>query len=82
MVVNQEMAEIYPPTPEDLSEFLPETDCGKCGYEGCLAFAEAGTCSPRPKQVFRPPWELLDLFSETPAHNRPALPPLNRPWAT
>jgi len=41
MVVNQEMAEIYPPAPEDLSDFLPETDCGKCGYEGCLAFAEA-----------------------------------------
>lgn len=52
MVVEQEMAEIYPPTSEDLSEYLPETDCGKCGFESCLDFAEAvltarkdvGTC--------------------------------------
>ncbi len=41
MVVEQEMAEIYPPAPEDLSEYFPETDCGKCGFESCLAFAEA-----------------------------------------
>ncbi|MFZ0135112.1 MAG: (Fe-S)-binding protein [Desulfobacterales bacterium] len=41
MVVEQEMADIYPPAPEDLSEYLPETDCGKCGYESCLAFAAA-----------------------------------------
>jgi acetyl-CoA decarbonylase/synthase complex subunit gamma len=41
MVVEQEMADIYPPAPEDLSEYLPETDCGKCGYESCLAFASA-----------------------------------------
>ncbi|MDZ7580790.1 MAG: (Fe-S)-binding protein [Deltaproteobacteria bacterium] len=41
MVIEQEMAEIYPPAPEDLSEYLPDTDCGKCGFESCLAFAEA-----------------------------------------
>jgi acetyl-CoA decarbonylase/synthase complex subunit gamma len=41
MVVEQEMAEIYPPDPEDLSEFLPETDCEKCGYPSCTAFAAA-----------------------------------------
>ena len=29
MVVQQEMAEIYPPDPEDLCEYLPETDCAK-----------------------------------------------------
>lgn len=41
MAVEQEMADIYPPTPEDLSEYLPETDCGKCGFDSCLAFAAA-----------------------------------------
>jgi acetyl-CoA decarbonylase/synthase complex subunit gamma len=60
MVVEQEMAEIYPPTADDLSEFLPETDCGGCGYESCIAFAEAvlanqqsaGQCSEiDPEQV-------------------------------
>jgi len=28
MVVEQEMAEVYPPTEEDLAEFLPDLDCG------------------------------------------------------
>ena len=41
MVVEQEMAEIYPPDPEDLCEFLPETDCTKCGYSSCMEFAAA-----------------------------------------
>jgi ArsR family metal-binding transcriptional regulator len=41
MVVEQEMAEIYPPDPEDLCEFLPETDCAKCGYTSCMEFAAA-----------------------------------------
>ncbi|MGD8338824.1 MAG: (Fe-S)-binding protein [Desulfobacterales bacterium] len=41
MVVEQEMAEIYPPDPEGLCEFLPETDCAKCGYSSCMEFAAA-----------------------------------------
>lgn len=41
MVVQQEMAEIYPPDAEELSQLLPETDCGKCGFAGCIEFAEA-----------------------------------------
>lgn len=41
MTVEQEMAEIYPPEAEDLSEFLPETDCGNCGFASCIEFAEA-----------------------------------------
>lgn len=41
MAVEQEMAEIYPPEAEDLSEFLPETDCGNCGFASCIEFAEA-----------------------------------------
>ena len=36
MVVEQEMAEIYPPTSEDLFEFLAETDCGDCGFPSCM----------------------------------------------
>lgn len=49
MVVEQEMAEIYPPDVEELSELLPETDCGKCGFVDCVSFAEAligGKASP------------------------------------
>jgi CO dehydrogenase/acetyl-CoA synthase gamma subunit (corrinoid Fe-S protein) len=41
MVVQQEMAEIYPPDAEELSELLPETDCGRCGFASCIEFAEA-----------------------------------------
>lgn len=41
MVVEQEMAEIYPPETEDIAELLPETDCGNCGYTSCIEFAEA-----------------------------------------
>lgn len=40
MVVEQEMASIYPPEAEELSNYLPETDCGACGYENCVEFAE------------------------------------------
>ena len=38
MVVEQEMAEIYPPTEEDLAEFLPDLDCGNCGLPSCMEF--------------------------------------------
>ncbi|GAB4280616.1 MAG: hypothetical protein Kow0092_36220 [Deferrisomatales bacterium] len=41
MVVEQEKAEIYPPEPEDLLEYLPGTDCGSCGHPDCEAFAQA-----------------------------------------
>ena len=39
-VVQQEMAEIYPPDAEELSELLPATDCGRCGFASCIEFAE------------------------------------------
>ena len=41
MVVDQEMAEIYPPDADDISEYLPGLDCGTCGYKNCIEFAEA-----------------------------------------
>ena len=41
MVVEQEMAEVYPPTSEDLSELLPELDCGECGFSSCMEFGAA-----------------------------------------
>ena len=41
MAVEQEMAEIHPPEAEELSESLPETDCGNCGFASCIQFAEA-----------------------------------------
>ena len=41
MVVEQEMAEIYPPTEEDLAEFLPDVDCGVCGFSSCVEFGAA-----------------------------------------
>ena len=49
MVVEQEMANIYPPDAEGLSELLPEIDCGECGFESCIEFAEVlvkGGASP------------------------------------
>jgi CO dehydrogenase/acetyl-CoA synthase gamma subunit (corrinoid Fe-S protein) len=39
MVVQQEMAEIYPPDAEDLASFLPETDCKRCGFSSCIDFS-------------------------------------------
>lgn len=52
MAVEQEMAVIYAPEAEELSEYLPETDCGNCGFPTCIEFAEvlldneakAGSC--------------------------------------
>jgi CO dehydrogenase/acetyl-CoA synthase gamma subunit (corrinoid Fe-S protein) len=41
MAVEQEMAEIYPPDAEDLSEYLPDLDCGECGFASCIEFSEA-----------------------------------------
>lgn len=41
MVVEQEMAQIYPPSAEELAEFLPESDCGECGFDSCIDFASA-----------------------------------------
>ena len=41
MAVEQEMADVHPPEAEDISELLPETDCGNCGFPSCVQFAEA-----------------------------------------
>jgi CO dehydrogenase/acetyl-CoA synthase gamma subunit (corrinoid Fe-S protein) len=41
MVVAQEMASIYPPEAEELGVYLPEIDCGACGFGTCVEFAEA-----------------------------------------
>lgn len=59
MVVEQEMAEIYSPDPEELSEFFAEIDCERCGYATCIAFAEdvlanrkhAQTCPEMPEEL-------------------------------
>ena len=41
MAVEQEMAEIYPPTVEEVAEFLPDIDCGTCGFPSCVEFGAA-----------------------------------------
>jgi CO dehydrogenase/acetyl-CoA synthase gamma subunit (corrinoid Fe-S protein) len=41
MVVEQEMAEVYPPSSKDLSELLSDIDCGDCGFPSCIEFATA-----------------------------------------
>jgi acetyl-CoA decarbonylase/synthase complex subunit gamma len=41
MVVEQEFAEIYPLTEENLLEYLPDIDCRDCGFSSCTAYAEA-----------------------------------------
>ncbi|TAK72781.1 MAG: RnfABCDGE type electron transport complex subunit B, partial [Gammaproteobacteria bacterium] len=30
-----------PVTPEDIDALLPQTQCGLCGYGGCMPYAEA-----------------------------------------
>lgn len=62
MVVEHEMAEIYPPEAEELSELLPETDCGKCGFGSCLEFAEALLAKETNPSACN---ELNDRFVET-----------------
>jgi acetyl-CoA decarbonylase/synthase complex subunit gamma len=77
MVVEQEMAEIYPPEPEDLSEFLPEIDCGECGFSNCVAFAEAlilktteaGKCTQLDDDVVRLLEATLSLNTEPIPYN-------------
>jgi len=41
MVVEQEYADLYPLTAENMLEYLPDIDCRDCGYSSCPAFAEA-----------------------------------------
>jgi CO dehydrogenase/acetyl-CoA synthase gamma subunit (corrinoid Fe-S protein) len=41
MVVEQEFAEIYPLTEENLLDYIPDIDCRECGFPSCTAFAEA-----------------------------------------
>lgn len=40
MPVEQEYAELYPLTAEDLLNYLPDVDCGECGVASCAEFAE------------------------------------------
>jgi CO dehydrogenase/acetyl-CoA synthase gamma subunit (corrinoid Fe-S protein) len=41
MVVEQEYADLYPLTAENLLEYLPDIDCRDCGFSSCPEFAEA-----------------------------------------
>lgn len=41
MVVEQEFADLYPLTIENLLEYLDNSDCRQCGFASCVAFAEA-----------------------------------------
>ncbi len=41
MAVKEQMASIYPPSAEELAQFLPDTDCGDCGFKSCTEFASA-----------------------------------------
>lgn len=40
-MIEQEFADLYPLTEENLVEYLPDIDCGSCGFSSCLEFAEA-----------------------------------------
>lgn len=40
-MIEQEFADLYPLTEENLVEYLPDIDCRECGFSSCLAFAEA-----------------------------------------
>lgn len=41
MVVEQEIADLYPLSSEHLLEYLGDIDCRDCGFPSCAAFAEA-----------------------------------------
>jgi acetyl-CoA decarbonylase/synthase complex subunit gamma len=41
MVAEQEFADLYPLTAENLWEYLDDTDCRECGFPSCMTFAEA-----------------------------------------
>ncbi|MCL5123113.1 MAG: hypothetical protein M1511_01155 [Deltaproteobacteria bacterium] len=41
LMIEQEFADLYPLTEENLVEYLPEVDCRLCGFSSCLEFAEA-----------------------------------------
>jgi ArsR family metal-binding transcriptional regulator len=36
MAVKEQMARAYPPSAEELAQFLPDTDCGDCGLRAAL----------------------------------------------
>ena len=40
-MIEQEFADLYPLTEENLVEYLPDIDCRECGFPSCVAFAEA-----------------------------------------
>jgi acetyl-CoA decarbonylase/synthase complex subunit gamma len=41
LMIEQEFADLYPLTEENLVEYLPDIDCRSCGFSSCLEFAEA-----------------------------------------
>lgn len=41
MVVEQEYADLYPLSADNLSSYLEDIDCRDCGFSSCIAFAEA-----------------------------------------
>jgi CO dehydrogenase/acetyl-CoA synthase gamma subunit (corrinoid Fe-S protein) len=40
-MIEQEFADLYPLTAENLAEYLPALDCRECGFPSCQAFADA-----------------------------------------
>lgn len=42
------------PSPEDIDKLLPQTQCGLCGYGGCLPYAEAITFEQAPINLCPP----------------------------
>jgi CO dehydrogenase/acetyl-CoA synthase gamma subunit (corrinoid Fe-S protein) len=75
MAVEQEMAEIYPPDAEELSQLLPETDCGKCGFTSCIEFAETllgGQVSPSACPELQK--EIVDTLASMMSLNKDPIP--------
>lgn len=67
-MIEQEYADIYPLTAENLMEYLPDIDCGECGLSSCIAFAEellsakvkAGQCPELSREIA----EIVDRLME------------------
>jgi len=75
MAVEQEMAEVYPPDAEALSEFLPETDCAACGFKSCIEFADALlTKTAKPEQCSELPADYAELMLKIPELDTSPIP--------
>ena len=65
--------EAQPPTAASVDALLPQTQCTRCGYDGCLPYAEAMAAGAAPINQC-PPGGSATIAALARLFNRPALP--------